>query len=189
MPGAPLSAGKPGGMKLNTELVAYGIHEERSDLRAHVGVIARQVYVFPTPRMIELLANRNGRYRERKVKTGNIVTANGKLVPLADVPLLRTVDIPGYIIEQAKFSETDSTSDKGAKAVRVVQWLLRTGGFPLRLNGEEVADFDMQVDGFDIIVRAKLHIQVKCDWRAGIKVGCTGNLFIQTHECNPFKSR
>jgi hypothetical protein len=173
-------------MRLNTELVAYGILEEKSDLRAHVGVVTRQVYVFPTPRMIELLGRDPDCYPERPVETNGIVTAKGKLVPVKDVPLLRTVNLPARIMDQAEFAETDSTSAKGTKAVRIVQWLLRNGYFPVRFRGEEVADFDMQVNGFDIIVRSKLHIQVKCDWKAGPRPKGTGNIFIQTHECNPY---
>jgi hypothetical protein len=38
----------------NTKLVDYGIQTEESDLRAHVCVNARQVYVYPTKKGVEV---------------------------------------------------------------------------------------------------------------------------------------
>jgi len=172
--------------------VAYGIYEEKSDLRAHVGVLARTVYVYPTQPAITFLLGSNGTYRQAPVYTGEVQTARGYLVPPSHIPSLRTVSIPDHIMQQAAFAESDSTSDKGAKAVRIIKWLLATGRFPLRLDGREISDLDMQIQGLDIIVHTNLRIQVKCDWRASLErskpvPACTGNLFIQTHECNPYR--
>ena len=40
----------------------------------------------------------------------------------------------------------------------------------------------------DLLVTASLRIQVKCDYRGGPReLGGSGNLFLQTHECNPLR--
>lgn len=108
-------------------------------------------------------------------------------MPPKDIPFCHCITIPSTIMEKAEFHPDDSTSEKGDQAVRVVQWLLKAGRFPLWTHGDIIGDKDMQVQGYDIIVRMKARIQVKCDWRAGDKPGCTGNLFLQVRECNPFR--
>jgi len=78
------------------------------------------------------------------------------------------------------------TSVKGAKAVRVVTELLRIGWFPLPVDPQIIDDVDMQIKGTDINVRASFKIQVKCDYKGGIGPGCTGRLYLQVAENNPF---
>jgi len=172
---------------MNTTLLSHGIDEEISDFRVHIGIIAKQAFLFPTRRLEELLAGNE--YQEVPAMTNDLTTAMGFLIPIDDVPRLQTVSIPDYIMEQADFRDSDNTSEKGVKAVRVTKWLLANSRFRIGLNGYEVSDFDMQIDGIDITVKANIHIQVKCDWRAGSRTitGCTGNLFIETKSCNPYK--
>jgi hypothetical protein len=58
----------------------------------------------------------------------------------------------------------------------------------LRADGNVISSKSMQIDGSDIVVSNRVHIQVKCDFDAGQKLlGGTGNLFIQESECNPFR--
>lgn len=174
----------------NTTLIQHGIFEDESDLRVHVGVLSHYVYIYPTQELKKKLADSNGTYKQQDVRTGDITTALGYWIPVTDIPRLRPIKIPQYIIEQADFHEDDSTADKGAKAVRVVDWLLKNGYLPLPVRSEEVTDFERQIVGQDIIVKANLRIQIKCDWKGGLanNGGMAGSLFIQTHECNPLKA-
>ena len=170
---------------MNTQLVPYGIYEEKTDIRAHVSVAGKCVYVYPTKKGIEAIEN--GTYRKAPAYTGDIKTAEGYLVPPKDIRMLRVIPIPQEIMDQAAFSESDTTTEKGSKAVRIVRWLLRNGKFPLWTEPGLIEDHDLQVDGTDIIVSLHTRIQVKCDWKAGSGPGCTGNLFLQVAECNPFQ--
>ena len=65
----------------NTKLVEYGIHNEGSDIRAHVCVLARRVYVFPTANALACIDA--GDYPRRPVYTQingvSTVTAEGYL--------------------------------------------------------------------------------------------------------------
>ena len=178
--------GTPGVTKQgNSVLVDYGIAQEHSDIRAHVSVTAQAVYVYPTK--LGLAAIATGKHKQRPAFTGDICTAVGYLVPPAAIRQCRKIVIPPHIFAQADFCERDSATAKGQKAVRVVRWLLRSGLFPLWAEPTIVADVDMQVDGMDILVAMRARIQVKCDWRAGDGDGCTGNLFLQVQECNPYR--
>ena len=164
----------------NTKLVEYGIQTEESDIRAHVGVLAGKVYVYSTRNGLRTLwaGVEQGIYRELPAYTTGpgghrITTAGGFAVPVAHIK--HTAVDARELIERQDFRNTDSTTAKGDKAVAVVQALLRAGRFPLPVNGEIVADVDMQRQGLDIVVTGRWRLQVKCDWRAGIgAAGCTG---------------
>ena len=180
-------------MKLidNCDLVEYGIHTEKSDLRAHVCVIAEHVFVYPTIEGVGIAET--GKYPHVTVPSfinGKFVdTARGYLVPPKEIPKCRTIPIPQDILTNARFENRDNTAVKGEKAVHVVQQLIRHGLFPIDIKPEIVQDAEMQIEGTDILVDMQVRIQVKCDYRGGPKsFGGTGNLFLQTHECNPLKS-
>lgn len=177
----------------NTILVEHGITTERGDLRAHVGVLSGHVYVFSLEKARRLLDS--NRYSLRDVITyinnTPIVTAQGYLVPLDD---LSPVAVPAQdIITAANFPDEKkgSTSEKGLCAQNVVAGLLHRGRFPLPTHPLIVRDLDLQRSGFDLIVKGSWHIEIKCDWRAGKRTPnapqLTGNLFLQTHECNPLR--
>lgn len=176
----------------NSVLVEYGVQNEASDIRAHVGVLAGKVYVYSTKRGLSVMnaGVERGAYTLRPAYTTTpdghrLTTAMGCPVPVAD---LQPYEIDAAaLIERVGFSECDSTSTKGAKAIQVVAALLRSGSFPLPVNGEIVEDVDMQRQGLDIVVSGRWRIQVKCDYRGGRgHPDCTGRLYLQTHECNPF---
>lgn len=169
----------------NTTLIEYGIQNEDTDIRAHVGVLAATVYVYPTQtgkRLIE-----SGRYEQKPVKTGNIITALGCVVPWRDIPGVKTIAIPDSWMQKISFGVLDSTTVKGEKAVKIVSGMLKQGMFPLPVDPRVINESQLQISGLDILVELRTKIQVKCDYRGGgSKPICTGNLFLQTHECNPW---
>lgn len=169
----------------NTKLVDYGIQNEDSDIRAHVGVLAGKVYVYTTRHALDVLGNKKYPVRNVSRNPQGIITAQGYAVPVVDIKPA-TINAEA-LIQREQFSADDNESIKGEKAVNVVQSLLRGGRFPLPVNPVIVQDVEMQHKGLDIIVRGTWRIQVKCDYRCGHgHIDCTGNLFLQVRECNPF---
>ena len=167
------------------ELVDYGIHNEASNIRAHVGVLAALLFVFPT----RPAANTMRRYPVKRAYQPGVTyaTAAGHTVPIVEIPHLRTLRIaPERLVG---FHDALSTTEKGNRAVQIVEAFLKGGRFPLWFEGEFVQDAEIQQRGTDLIVRGQWRIEVKCDYRAGPKTvpGCSGNLYLQTAECNPFK--
>jgi len=170
-------------------LFPYGIQTEQSDIRAHVAVLARRILVFRTTEMLRAI-------EEKKFPSSlafqlgiNQPTAQGYLVPIKAVPDIRILNFQSYHWDSFP-PQTADTSSRGKAAVEVVCELLKRGRFPLWIEAGETEDKTIQINGTDIIVTANKRIQVKCDYCAGEKIwaaGCTGNLFIQTAEINPFK--
>lgn len=164
------------------ELFEYGIQTEDSDIRAHVSVVARQVYVFPTKAAVALCMS--GKYKAKPAWQPGISypTAKGYVVPWRDIPNIVPLRAEWFIAEQ-NFCERDSTSVKGQKAANVVEKMIRLGWFPLAVMPIVSDETDIQRKGIDIIVSGTWRIQVKCDYRAG--EGGTGNLYLQIAERNP----
>lgn len=171
----------------NTQLVEYGIQTERSDLRAHVCVVAKALYVYPTTAGIACL--NNPQYREVEVTTGAYVTARGRLVPPTAIEDCMLVPIPAALMARIDIQRTDKTTIKGRKATEIVAALMRWGFFPTSLIPQIVTATGLQYEGVDIVATANLRIQVKCDYDGGAReMGGTGNLFLQTAECNPYRA-
>lgn len=174
--------------RTNFGLVDYGIMQEASDIRAHVGVLAGVVYVFKTEDARNAL-NANT-YQIKPAFQPGVMHATAEGVPM---PVGRIQHVPvnaKSLIAKANFLPSDSTSVKGAKAVWVVTSLLRAGWFPmLGVSASEEADTRIQISGIDVIVTGRWRIQVKCDWKAGIGPGCTGNVYLQLRERNPFGAK
>ncbi len=172
----------------NTQLVNHGIQNENSDIRAHVGVLAQRLYIYKTEAGRQVIANSN--YRKAPVYTGKIQTATGYLVPVEDIPGLQSIPIPRPIFEASGIAEHPEQGyhrQKGKSALHIVVEMLKAGLVPVTLQITEVNDKKMQIGGEDIRVKADIRIQVKCDYRAGRgHERCTGNLFLQVAECNPF---
>lgn len=172
-------------MKAN-RLVAYGIQDEMSHIRAHVCVVAQCVYFFPTKQVRDLVKRK--KYRTAKAHQAGLLTSRGYLVPPSDIPRCVKVDIPNRVMKYAQFSERSNTSGKGNSAVMVVMRLLELNLIHKAIG--IVEDFATQRRGSDVMVYddySCVHIQVKCDWNGGARtLGGSGNLFIQTHEWNPF---
>jgi len=170
----------------NKTLIEYGPAQERSHYRAHVGAKTRRLYIFPTIEAANL--QKTGVYKLRSVTMGPHVTATGHPIPISHFANINEALIPDNIYRRYEILNTDNTSLKGQKATAIVLEMLKTGTAPLPLNGQEVNDQTLQVEGCDIIIDASLRVQVKCDWLAGPKnLGGTGNLFIQYQEANVYE--
>ena len=169
-------------------LFNYGIHNEASNIRAHVAPLAGVLYVFPTACAVRIMAD----YPKVPAHQPGVATpkALGHLVPPAKITGLRRLAIAAERL--AGFTEDLSTSDKGARAVDIVCAFLRAGRFPLWVDGEFATEKDIQISGTDVTVRGKWQIEVKCDFRASDEPGnphprCTGRLYLQVAERNPLR--
>lgn len=166
---------------MSNKLTEYGILQEFSDIRAHVSVSNRSVYVFQTLRAIDAIARTDPPIVTAKQKNSDDVTASGWLVKIKDISGCQQVFFPGF--KWSKFKPSMSTSEKGKLAVKCVLGLLELGKIPIHVVAKECDDQKLQLKGVDILLDVQKRIQVKCDWDAGK----TGNLFLQKAECNPFK--
>jgi hypothetical protein len=177
------------GGAMSNGLFAHGIQNEDSDIRAHVGVRARTVFVFRTEearRLVEGRDQASGRFAGQSGVNGP--TAFGFPVALSEFHDLRRIEYPGCCFWAGWTNDLD-TSRKGRRAVYVVTSLLSQGRFPLWIACAESKDRAVQIAGTDIVVCCKQRIQVKCDYNAGDAPGCTGNIYLQTAERNPLKLR
>jgi hypothetical protein len=177
----------------NTKLVDYGIQTEESDLRAHVCVNARQVYVYPTKKGVEAIEKGNFRPATASQPGAAFVTAKGFLVPPNMIWGCIPINASWAMQQAGPIRFEDTTSRKGEWAVDVVRYLLSRGWFPMWGSADVIESLDIQVKGIDVIVTSKARIQVKCDYEGGSppRPGrrgerITGNLFLQVAECNPF---
>jgi hypothetical protein len=182
--------GEPGHLNANGELFPYGIHEERSDVRAHVSVVNRTVYVFPTRNGIEAIKRENPPLRPAGQPGVEGPTAEGWLVKpdaIADMRRVRFYSWEGW----KEFNKKLTTTKKGKLAVQCVIETMRRGKFPFWIDATEDQRKDIQVSGTDVLVFCKKRIQVKCDYDAGERNGPngertgTGHLFLQKSERNP----
>jgi len=168
----------------NTKLVDYGIQNEESDIRAHVSVTTKRVYVFETQSGRNAIEENE--YECVPTYTNGIITARGYKVPPRDIEGLRAIPIPSDVFNRAQFNLKDRTGKKGRKAVFVVRELIKRGMMSTVLNVQDVQDKDMQIKGTDVLVK-EAKVQVKCDWKSGPRAwGGTGNLYLQIAECNPY---
>jgi hypothetical protein len=174
------------------QLFQYGIHNEASNLRAHVAPLARRVFIFPTisGKKAALMPG----LRERMAFQPGVkhATAMGKLVKPGSIENIQSILISDKRFDG--FTEDLSTSEKGDRAVLIVQELLKAGRFPLWVEGEFIKDTQIQINGTDVIVKGQWKIEVKCDFRASLEPEsphprCTGNLFLQIAECNPLNMK
>jgi len=165
----------------------YGIEEEQSDIRAHVSLPGRRVTIYRTADMVKLVTN--GSYREGTATQPGVghTTGKGWLVPFGDIQ-------PRYVLKSEAFpwGKWDHTKmdcgQKGDMAVVCVKAAILANKFPLWVCGHVNGDKELDILGTDIIVCARRHIQVKYDHLAYPRLeGGSGNLFVQTHECNPLK--
>ena len=172
----------------NQALMDYGIQNEVSDFRTHV-TGAMYTYIFPTANAKSLTARaEHVGLKKVSVFTRGIETAQGYPVPISWIEGLQEILIPQQIWDRFRIHDKMDTSKKGMLATSIVVELLKNDMVPLpvRLNHADSKAF--QVSGTDILINASLRLQVKCDLPGGQKrYGGTGNLFIQTAECNPWK--
>lgn len=178
--------GRLGQRDVEVELIEYGIHTEQSDIRAHVSVVAKCIYVFETFRGIDAIRANKPKLAPAYQVGVDGPTATGYLVKTEWIQDLRRVKY--YSWQWDKFSPGLSTTEKGRLAVLCVSDALRIGRFPLWVNGNDNLSRAIQVSGTDIIVSCNKRIQVKCDYKGGdCNDGGTGNLFLQNAERNPLR--
>jgi hypothetical protein len=170
----------------NMSLKDYGIQSEASDFRAHVAYKAQRVYVFPTKNGLRSIET--GNYKELTATQQDIVTARGYAVPISHIDGLSEVLIPLDLHQKIKIENFMPSGEKGRRATWIVATMMKKSLIPLPVIVDFAEELALQISGTDIIVAAKLHVQVKCDYNGGDRrYGGTGNLFLQVAECNPFK--
>lgn len=171
---------------MNGELVEYGIHTEASDVRAHVSVVNKTIYVFQTPYGVEAIRRYGPEIRAASQDDVDGVTAEGWIVRIEWIEDLRRLKFYSWD-GWSEFDLTRTTTEKGQLAVRCVLAIMRCGRFPFWVHATEDERKDIQVSGADIVVSCGARVQVKCDYRGGDKPLGTGNLFLQKSERNPLR--
>jgi len=171
----------------NQKMVDYGIQNEQSNFRLHVCYVASYVYIFPTKEGKKAVDS--GVYGTKNVSLdGRLTTAKGCLIPVSGIGGIHAVAMPPTIAQKYAIHQDMTTSTKGFMAMQIALQMLKLGIVPLPVQVDVSDDNAIQIAGTDILVNSELRIQVKCDLRGGEKrYGGTGNLFLQTHECNPYK--
>ena len=174
------------------QLFDYGILQEDSDIRVHVGVIVRRVYVFETKKARSLIEQNPHKYPIKLADQPGVIGATGKgwVVPWTEIPGIRQLLYDSFAWESfGALQNQYSTQKKGSMAVACVVQLMKMGRLPIWINDTGESDNEkIQITGTDIVVFCKKKIQVKCDWRCGDKGrGGTGNVFLQNAELNPLK--
>ena len=169
-------------------LFDFGIHNEASNIRAHVAVLARTLYVFPTLCAVRVMKQ----YRTLEAFQPGVTgaTAVGHCVPPDAIENIRKLRIAEARLSD--FREDLPTGAKGDKAVAIVEAYLKAGRFPLWIESEFIDSPAIQRTGTDLIVNSKWRIEVKCDFRASDARGqpherCTGSLYLQIAERNPLR--
>lgn len=180
---SPRQAGQPGETK-QPDLFEYGIHLENSDIRAHVSVVDKTIYVFKTSCGIEAIERTNPRLADASQPGVEGRTAEGWLVRVVDVKDLRKLKFESWH-GWSFFDAGLSTTEKGRLAVQCVVEAMKLGRFPFWLDGFEDSRENIQIKGTDIVIFCRKKVQVKCDYR----VGETGNLYLQKAERNPLRAR
>lgn len=170
----------------NRNLVNYGIQNEGSDFRCHVGYQVQRVYVFPT--QSGRIALNTGLYRKVPVVTNGIITAEGYPIPISHIDGMKEIIIPINTYSKYKITKDQRKNLMGQLATAIVVDMLIANLIPLPVALGPEPDKALQIDGCDILINASLKVQVKCDWMAGSKsLGGSGNVFLQVAECNPWK--
>jgi hypothetical protein len=179
-------------MKQNSQpLIDYGIQSEDSHIRTHVCPQVRRVYVYPTMQGIEAL--NKGREALGYQPGVDGPTAKGRLISPFDIDKCVCLQINNRAWDAINFINTDSTTVKGEKAVKLVVNMIKAGLFPLPAGIiiDPNVSKSIQIKGDDIFVwtqKSCVKIQVKCDFRGGDKIlGGTGHLYLQTAERNPLR--
>lgn len=177
------------GEQNQSKLKEYGINNEISDIRSHVGPLSQQVFVYKTKDGKEAM--------QKHISAGGVEKVGGQ--PGYDGITFRGYAVPVKYFDDLKIINLDiewfmnyrkdlPLEMKGRLAVSVVHKLLLNGMFPLWTQGYETKTRTIQISGEDIKINGTWKIQVKNDEKAGtVDSGGSGNLFLQTHESNPFK--
>jgi hypothetical protein len=170
-------------------LFRHGICEDKSDLRAHVSIANRSIYVFSTKDARETISRVYARWvtaADPDPRLRGVTTSQGYLVKPCDLQSLQVISFPDYSAWSA-FNPQLDTSPKGTFAQTCVASLIRLGRFPLHVEITIESRRGPQLEGTDIILYASKRIQVKCDKDCGERradTSATGNLYIEYAERN-----
>ena len=170
---------------MNQKLFEHGIMQDESDYRIHVGFRVGAIYVFPTES--GKAAVRSGKYPVKYAgQQGTSLTTSQAIIPSwRELRGVKEIKIPDGLLQAANCKKSESTSIKGKKAVMIVQAMHQMGLIPIRFTITEIKSESMQIKGVDMATKP-ITLQVKCDFECGDKSkGGTGNLYLETHECNP----
>jgi len=168
------------------DLYPYGIYEENSDIRAHVSVKNKTIYIFKTIEGIKAIEKHSPPLVEASQDGITGRTALGWLVKIEWIEDLQRKRYHSW--DKWKiFNKNLSTSEKGKLAVECVLEIMEKGRFPLWIKATEDERKNIQIEGTDILVFCNHRIQVKCDYKCGEQPNGTGNLFLQKAERNPLK--
>ena len=168
----------------NETLIDEGIFNDKSNFRIHVCPLVKRLYSYPTKCGINAI--NKGDYKKRSVTTNGIVTAEGYAVPFNKIYLCQEMRVPKEYWNQYAFIEKEKGG--GGKAENFVLELTTKGWIRYASKATLVTNRQLQFDGCDINVSSNWMIQVKLDFKGGSRsLGGTGNLFVQTKECNPEK--
>jgi len=172
----------------NKQLVEYGIQTENSNYRTHVGYKTQHIFVFPTKNGLKEVIKFNNIGKRTVSIDGKTITAKGYPVPISSIEDMQNIFIPHDIYSKYTIYPDMITTTKGQLAVQIVFEMLKRTLISLPINVDIKNSKAIQIKGTDIVISSKLKIQVKCDFNAGDKkYGGTGNVFLQTDECNPYK--
>lgn len=160
---------------MTTNLTHHGIGTETAGYRIHVCFETKRMYVFPVAAMLSHLSTHF--YPMGYARQVGRITAEGVLVPVDQIPGLRTHELIDAILSIVDVKAESDESTKGRAAVAIA-WNF----YPPDPGRSSLAD---DIAGTDYLHKG-CSIQVKCDWFGGPReLGGTGNLFIQTAEANP----
>ena len=172
---------------LADNLIPYGIQNEESFIRAHVCPVVGRVYVFETERGRDIIKKKQ--YRITPAYTGGQKTAEGYLVPPEDIEGVMEFNIPDDLKRNILELSESTTSIKGRGAVKIVQEMMSRRLLTMPTILEDETSVEAQLRGSDLVVGKDCTVQVKCDWRGGsLRLGGTGNLYLQISELNPNKA-
>lgn len=172
----------------NRQLIEYGIQTENSDYRAHVGYKTQHIFVFPTKNGLKEVVKFNNIGKRTVSIDGKTITAKGYPISISSIEGMQSIFIPQDIYKKYTIYPDMATTIKGQLAVQIVFEMLKRTLISLPINVDIKNNKAIQIKGTDIVINSKLKIQVKCDFNAGDKKhGGTGNVFLQTDECNPYK--
>lgn len=168
---------------MNQKLIEYGIFQEKSDYRVHVCPGAKSVYMFPTQSGVLAIQEGHGKEMSvRKAEYRNIETARGYIVHISKIQNLKRVVIPDDL-QRLALPMNANSGEKGLACVEITKQMIQRNLLPIQMEIHDIDDEAMQISGLDIVITTKVKIQVKCDY----PLAATGNVFLQTMECNPFK--
>lgn len=176
----------------NSHLIDWGIQNDASDFRVHVGYKAQHIYVYPTQAGRDVIEREGDRLelKEGGQRGVGTPTFQGYKAPISSIDGLQSILIPIDIYQKYIIYREEETTTKGLKAVSIVVEMLKRQLIKLPIQYTLIDDKDMQIKGTDILIQSRLYLQVKCDFLAGEReFGGTGNLFLQIAECNPRRMR